>query len=234
MSIYNVSEKYINGKYLENNKTWHVEDSKWKSEKIYKILLENNIIPKTLCEVGCGAGEILNQLSLKLNETDFFGYEISPQAFELCKTRQSEKLSFFQQNLLDDNYRIFDCLLCIDVFEHVENYMGFIKSLKSKSKYKIFHIPIEINLISILRGTLLKARNDVGHLHYFTPETAIATLEDCGYRILDRCYTNYFIDYGSNKLMGKIAKFMLKYPYAFWPDLMVKLMGGCSLLVVAE
>ena len=50
---------YTNGYYLEKNPTWHVEDSSWKAKNIIKMMKRNNIVPKTICEVGCGAGEIL-------------------------------------------------------------------------------------------------------------------------------------------------------------------------------
>jgi ubiquinone/menaquinone biosynthesis C-methylase UbiE len=53
---------YVSGEYLQNNPMWHVEDSPWKAKQILKILGRNNIAPGTICEVGCGAGEILAQL----------------------------------------------------------------------------------------------------------------------------------------------------------------------------
>jgi len=52
--------------------------------------------------------------------------------------------------LEEDTY--FDSLLCIDVFEHVEDYIGFVKTLKSKATYKIFHIPLDISVLSVIRG----------------------------------------------------------------------------------
>jgi len=50
------------GNYLENNPTWHIEDSPWKAKQIFKMLNKNSINPKSIAEIGCGAGEILNQL----------------------------------------------------------------------------------------------------------------------------------------------------------------------------
>jgi hypothetical protein len=42
---------------------------------------------------------------------------------------------------------------------------------------------------------MLYMRRKYGHLHYFTYETAFATLEDCGYTIVDAVITDdYEID----------------------------------------
>ena len=178
------TEIYLDGTYLKNNPSWGIEDSPWKAIQIQKILSKNGIYSKTVCEIGCGAGEILNQLSSKNQNTNFVGFEISPDAFELCKTRISENVKYFNKNLINED-AFFDTLLCIDVFEHVEDYIGFLKAIKKKSAYKVFHIPLDISVLNVLRGVLLIKRKSVGHLHYFTPATAIATLKDCGYEIVD-------------------------------------------------
>lgn len=228
-----ISEIYKDGTYLENNKSWHVEDSKWKARQIKNILSRNNIQPNSVCEVGCGAGEILVQLSTTMPNTDFVGYELSPQAFDLCKTRESEKVKYCLKNILEEDI-LFDCLLCIDVFEHVGDYMGFVKSLKPKSNQKVFHIPLDISVLSVLRGSMMSERLSVGHLHYFTLDTALATLKDCGYEIVDYFYTASFEELPCKTLKGKIAKIPRKILFSMSPDLMVRLLGGCSLLVLAK
>ena len=224
---------YTDGTYLEKNLSWHVEDSPWKANQIYKLLLTNAITPRTICEVGCGAGEILRQLSLKIPIANFYGYELSPQAYALCKTRESEKIQYQNRSIFDED-AFFDILLCIDVFEHVDDYIGFVKALKSKATFHIFHIPLDINVLSVLRDGMTASRNTVGHLHYFTPATAIATLTDCGYNIIDSYFTTPFKDFPSKTTREKIARLSRRLLYAISPNLTVKLLGGCSLIVLAK
>ena len=82
---------YQTGEYVERNPTYHVEDSSWKAGQILKLIEKHELRPLSICEVGCGAGEVLRQLQLSLPaQTEFFGYEISPQAFALCKARENE------------------------------------------------------------------------------------------------------------------------------------------------
>jgi hypothetical protein len=225
---------YTDGQYLANNETWHVEDSPWKALQIAKILNKNRIACDEICEVGCGAGEILHQLSFIYPTKMFFGYEISPQAFDLTKSRQTRNVKFFYKDLLNED--IFsDCLLCIDVFEHVADYMGFIKALKSKATYKIFHIPLSLTVHSMLSERKLNnERATWGHLHFFNRETALATLKDCEYEILDSIYTPHFKDLPSKSTISRLAKKPLQILYSLAPNLFVRLVGGCSLLVLAK
>ncbi len=226
-------EQYTDGSYLQNNPTWGVEDSPWKATQISTILRKNRITPKKIGEIGCGAGEILKQLSTSYPDTEFYGYEISPQAFELSKNRSSEKIQFHLKNLLDEDI-FFDALLCIDVFEHVEDYFGFIRQIKNKAEYKIFHIPLDISVLSVIRAQMMVAREGVGHLHYFSKETAIATLKDCGYEIIDSFYTTAFNDIPAKKLRTQLARIPRKLLYGVSHDWGARLLGGSSLLVLAK
>jgi len=53
---------YLDGEYIAKNPEWHVEESPWKARQILRMLRKNHLAPKTVCDVGCGAGEVLRQL----------------------------------------------------------------------------------------------------------------------------------------------------------------------------
>ena len=228
-----IVEIYDDGRYLENNADWHSEDSPWKAGHIQQILSRNHILPRTLCEVGCGAGEILRQLSLHYPDCRFSGYEVSQTAFEMCRARQAENITFHMRDILtEDSY--FDCLMCIDVFEHVENYFGFIRGLKSKAHYKIFHIPLDLHVVAILRESMMELRHKVGHIHYFSKRTALATLEDCGLEIVDSFFTPHFIGRPANSLKERFKRIPRHILHGLSPELQAKILGHSSLLVLAK
>lgn len=237
MSINKVTKDVMNiyedGTYLKSNETWHVEDSPWKARQIAAILKRHAITPGSFCEVGCGAGEILKQLSNIFPSANFMGYELSPQAFEMCKSRESERVSYCLKNICAEDI-FYDCLLCIDVFEHVEDYIGFIRLLKSKAVYKIFHVPLDISVWSILRSSLMSSRLIVGHLHYFVRETAIATLTDCGYEVIDCLYTKPIDDFPAKTLRAKIIRLPRRILFALAPHFAARLLGGFSCLILAK
>jgi hypothetical protein len=223
-----------NGDYLNNNPTWHVEDSPWKAKQILKIIGRNDLNPKTIAEIGCGAGEILNQLHLKMtNDVSFFGYDISIDAINIAKKREKDRLVFKYEDFLKTQDK-FDLLLMIDVFEHVDDYLGFLKLCKGKAKNTIFHIPLEINVFGVLRNYLIAGRNSVGHLHYFTKETAIATLIDSGYEIEDFFYTASSLELPRLSEKSKFAVLIRKILYKFNKDFAVRTLGGFSLLVLTK
>jgi hypothetical protein len=121
------------------------------------------------------------------------------------------------------------------VFEHVEDYFSFLRKLRDKARYKIFHIPLDISVSSVLRSSpILGARKHVGHLHYFTKETALATLEDTGYEILDYFYTAGSIDLNIKMVKTFLARFPRQVLYTLNQDIAVRLMGGYSLLVLTK
>jgi len=229
------SNIYTGGEYSRNNPQFHTGDSPWKARQILTMLDRHTIRPTSVCEIGCGAGEILRQMQLQMDEkTRFFGYDISPQAIEICRQKENDRLSFFCEDLLLKKTDPFDVLLCIDVFEHIEDYMGFLRTLQPKAKLKIFHIPLEMNGVSVLRGSpILQNRKSVGHLHYFMKETALATLRDTGYTVLDYFYTRAGID-RARGLWATLAKAPRLLLAAINRDFGARALGGFSLLVLAE
>lgn len=225
---------YTAGEYLERNPRWHAEDSEWKAQQILRFMERNGLQPKSIGEIGCGAGEILHQLSLRMpSDVVYTGYEISPQALALCRERATERVRFRLGDLLHDPAAFFDVVMAIDVIEHVEDYFGFLRALRGKGARQIFHIPLELSVQTVLRSTpILHARQRVGHIHYFSKETALATLSDTGYRIIDYCYTIGSLDMPSQTFSGTLAKMSRKILYQAHRDIAARVLGGSSLLVL--
>jgi cyclopropane fatty-acyl-phospholipid synthase-like methyltransferase len=233
---YLMKQIYEDGTYLENNPSWHEEDSPWKAKQIRKIIENNHLAPKRICEIGCGAGEILNQLSEHYaDDKEFIGYEISPQAFEICNKKTKNNLSFKLSDLLEDSDAYFDIVMAIDVFEHVEDYFGFLRKLKEKAEYKIFHIPLDLSVQTVLRSSpIIKGRKSFGHIHYFTKETALETLKDTGYEVIDYFYTAAFLELPSQGWKHKLLILASKLAFSVNKDFAVRLLGCSSLLVLAK
>jgi len=230
-----MTSMYADGSYLHNNPLWHTEDSAWKGDHIADILERNGISPRTVCEIGCGAGDILVHLSRRLAPgTQLVGYEISPDAYAICSPKAEGNLHYRLGDALDDP-ATFDVVMAIDVFEHVEDYFAFLRKLRGKGGYKIFHIPLELSAWMVARRQpLLRQRHSVGHLHHFSQETALATLEDTGYRIVDHCYTSGRTESSAIGWKTRLLKWPRKALYGVDPDTAARLLGGYSLLVVAE
>lgn len=228
---------YVDGTYLQQNPTWHVEHSAWKARHILRALARNKVRPQTVCEVGCGAGEVLRQLQSQWPSGDpaceFQGYEISPQAYRLCERKANEKLHFKLGNFLEDDAR-FDLLLLIDLIEHLEDYFAFLRAVKDRARYKLLHIPLDLSVqILLWPGALVQVRRAVGHLHYFTERTALQTLADVGYEVVDSVLVAATLETARRCLrthLVNVPRRIVSLASARWA---ARLCGGYSLMVLA-
>jgi SAM-dependent methyltransferase len=225
---------YMDGTYHERNPLWHLEESPWKAKLILRMLDQSQLAPTSMCDVGCGAGEVLRLLQENLGrDCVFWGYDVSPQAYALCQPRANERLRFKLGDIRQEDCH-FDVVLLLDVIEHLEDYFSFLRAVKSKGQYKILHIPLDVSVQTVFRRYgLLKRRDLHAHLHYFTKDTALRTLEDLGYEVLDYFYTPRSIELGTG-LTQKLVNFPRRLLFAVHQDLAVRLLGGYSLLVLAK
>lgn len=228
-------EIYQNSTYAEQNPTWHEEDAPWKAKQITNLLNKNRITFDKLCEVGCGTGEILLNLERSHTFSEAIGYEVSPHAYQRAKSKETSRTKFSLQSVFEAPEAPFDMLLAIDVVEHVEDYIGFIKNLRGLAKYKVFHIPLDLSVQSLFREwPILRLRKSVGHLHYFFKESALATLRDSGYTIVDYAYTAGRLELPNQARSSWLMKAPRRAMFALNQDFAVRVLGGYSLLVLAE
>lgn len=231
-----MTSRYEDGRYAAANPGWHEEDSPWKAARIAALLDRHQLRPATVAEVGCGAGGVLQALSGRWGPgVQCQGYEVSPDAFARCQGKATPSLQFHLRDLLAEDTAPVDLVLAIDVFEHVDDYLGFLRRLRGKGRHTVFHIPLDLSAQTVLRGTpLLTARHTVGHLHHFTQQTALATLRDTGYDVLDHVYTAGALELPARHGKAALLKLPRRLLFALAPDLTVRLLGGWSLLVLAR
>ncbi|MBC7902380.1 MAG: class I SAM-dependent methyltransferase [Gemmatimonadaceae bacterium] len=192
----------------------------------------NHLKLGTVIEIGCGTGEVLKILSNTFPKAQFDGYEISNQALEKAKIKERTNLHF-HADIGTDLPKV-DLLLLVDVFEHVTDYIGFLEKQKDRARYKIMHIPLDINIIDVFRKNRLSGkRRTAGHLHYFTKDTALDTLKDCGYKIIDWRYTPWCLEL-HHSFAAKTRNIFIRALYAINKDFAVRFFGGFSLLVLCE
>lgn len=226
---------YTDGSYHVKNPSWDVEDSAWKAGHIRQLLAKNQLSPRRVADVGCGAGQVLRELVETVPTIEeAVGFDISPQAIELCQRSSTAGLRFECLDFLTESSECFDLLLLVDVIEHVDDPHDFLQQLASRSRWKLLHIPLELSAQSVLRGKpLLEAWHGVGHLHFFTAELALTMIERAGYRVLDHHFT-----WGGLDLPRRWRTKFLSYPRRILrhldEDLASRLFGGSSLMVLAR
>jgi cyclopropane fatty-acyl-phospholipid synthase-like methyltransferase len=227
--------RYVDGDYLAHNPTWHEEHGKYKAQWIDGLLKKNSVKPHTIAEIGCGAGEVAAELKRLRPAARISGFEISPQAHSICLPKTEEGLDFRLGDFFEETNAIYDLLLAVDVFEHVPDYIGFLSKMKPRGQHHVFHIPLDLSAQSLLRGTTFDIlRDHTGHLHYFFKDTALATLRDCGFEIMDWKYTRISQEVPGKPLRTRLANMPRCLAAAISEDWSARILGGCSLLVLAR
>jgi cyclopropane fatty-acyl-phospholipid synthase-like methyltransferase len=230
-----VKNLYESGAYALTNPTWHEEDAPWKAGHIEDILRNNDVPSTSICEVGCGTGEILLNLSKRFPESQLCGYEIARHAYERAQAKTTSRVRFVHGDILEADAGGFDVVILADVIEHVENYIAFLKRIKDVAEFKILHVPLDLSVQSVLRSRpIMNLRANVGHIHYFFKETILSTLIDCGYSIVDHRYTASRLELPNQALSSRLMRLPRRIAYSIDRDLAVRVFGGYSLLILAR
>jgi cyclopropane fatty-acyl-phospholipid synthase-like methyltransferase len=228
--------RYETAAYLEANPSLHSEDNQFKSEFAISML-RSYVRPKsTFLEVGCGGGGILAEFCAAF-DSHGVGIDISSSCIEHARARHAANDSLTFEVCDIAGYELkHDIGLMFDVFEHVEDYFGFLRTASSIAPIWVFNIPIDMFALAILTKQEMRWRREYGHLHSFSPSTARATLSETGYRIQsDRLL---FSTLHSLRQSFDIGKLLLALPRLVLervsPEFAARTVGPASLLVVAS
>jgi SAM-dependent methyltransferase len=228
-------DRYLSGEYLASSGgTWHLEDSPFKAEQAMKMITRHGLRPRTVVDIGCGAGGVLAQLRHRLpggteTDTKFVGYDVSPQAHQISRQFEQDNLRFVLGDAFEDP-AIADLVLVFDVVEHIEDCFGLLRKIKAKGEYKLYHIPLDISVTAALRDSFMRAWHLVGHVHVFSEKLALETLRSTGHEVIDSFFTP-----GGLRTGRGLRAFLGNLPRRVLPQrLAARLVGGFSLLVLAR
>jgi len=230
-----VENRYKSTQYLSHNPSWDIEDSPWKAGKVFELLSTVGSQANSICEVGCGAGGVLAELRSFYPDSELFGYDIAPDAASFWEKHESRNIHFHLGDFLQENGRRYDVLLLLDVIEHLENPFDFLARLHARADCFVFHIPLDLSAVSIVREKpLLHGREKVGHIHYFTKEIALCFLRECHYDVVEWRYTEVSVSGPRRGWKTRLASLPRRLAYSIHKDLGVRCFGGETLMVLAK
>jgi len=216
---------YVTDEYIIKNPSLHEQDSPWKVSKIIPLIdafVEGfNRDEINLLDVGGGAGLILNKVSTYIEETykikvNKFALDLSPGMLEIQKKRNPDIKRSLNEDISKTSLanKEMDITLMIDVLEHVTNPIETLKELQRISKFVIFKVPLEDNLllraldlfkVPLEDNLLLRALDFVkrgryrqraieimGHINIYNFNKCKHQIEDHTGEVLDYYFTNVF------------------------------------------
>lgn len=234
-NIDHLEQRYLSADYLAANPSWDVEDSPWKAGKVYELLNSNQIVPSSIVDVGCGAGNVLVGLRKSYPDSSLTGYDIAPDAERFWHEPRALGISLMIGDYLDSTVPTQDVLLLLDVIEHLQDPFAFLAKLKGRAKYYVFHFPLDLSAVSVLREVpLLLVRKKVGHGHYFTSGIALALLAECGYKVLEAKFTGASLNAPRRGWRTQLASIPRHIAFAINHNWGARFFGGETLMVLAE
>jgi SAM-dependent methyltransferase len=206
----------------------------WKSAKVRELLEPNFIVPKSMVDVGCGAGGVLMQMMDAYPNAKLTGYDIAPDAERFWTAPRDAGINLVIGNFIDSSVPFQDLILLLDVVEHLQDPFSFLSKLKGRAKHYVFHFPLDLSAVSVLRESpLLFVRDKVGHVHYYTRGLVLALLKECGYRVVEAKFTGAAFNAPGRGWKTTLAQIPRRLAFAVNHDWGARLFGGETLIVLA-
>ena len=115
------------------------------------------------------------------------------------------------------------------------NPFDFLDRLRVRCEHAVFHFPLDLSVISVLRETPpLHVRRKVGHLHFFTRGLVFALLDECGFEVIEARYTGAAYSAPNRRVLTRFAGLLRRIAHALMGDAGVRLLGGETLMVLAR
>ena len=155
----------------------------------------------------------------------------------MAKKNNETNIDFYCENYFhSSSYKKTDLIICADVYEHIEDYIGFLKKLVTGGEFFLFNIPLDVCLRSLLDNRVFSENyKNAGHLHFYNKHVAKLILNHCNYEIIDTIYAKSFL---THVKIDSIKKMIYYIPMKFFDlineDLSASLFGHYSLVVLAK
>lgn len=230
-----VSRRYLTGEYAEKNPDWDSLDSPWKAARVAELLRRHGVQPRSIAEVGCGAGGVLAALRPLFPTAELHGFDIAPGAVRFWERHRDADIRFTLGDFLTLSTWRYDLLLVLDVVEHLGDPFAFLERLRAHGQQVVFHFPLDLSAVAVVREKpLLHVRSLVGHVQYFTRGLALALLDECGYEVVEAKYTGAAFTAPQRSWKTRLAGVARRLAYAIDRDMGVRLLGGETLMVLAR
>ncbi len=158
-SYQNINKLHQNFAYFKST----LDNSLSHVKSVYKLLKDKNIDAKnkTIIDIGCGPGVLLNFLSKEFPESKLIGLDFSESKME--HARQIYPSVKFEAHSIYDAYPgTYDLIICTEVLEHLAYPQKALKNL-----LQLMHKNSKI-LITVPNG---RVDNFSGHIFFWSPES---------------------------------------------------------------
>ena len=239
--VNNIKSFYTSDDYIVKNPSIHEEDTPWKLSKILPLVdayMKAHVGSELrLLDIGGGAGLILKgvaeyierKFSVRVRK---YAMDLSPGMLSIQQENNPDMTAVFLGDIcettLPDNE--FDLTLMIDVLEHVPQPELALRQLRRISKFVIYKVPLELNLLMAsmdlitLGKTRRKRVEQIGHINIYYAGSLLRQLGKYGGHPLVHAYTNAYeytngdtVNFSRMNLPFKLISRFCEKAYKFAP-----------------
>ena len=226
---------YSTDQYARNSNNWSSDEDKEKSRTLLRILrcagLSDQIT--SILDVGCGTGGLLGAIVDDLPGVKRAkGIDLSEIAIDRAIRTHGRGIEFSVAQL-DTDSDTYDLVVLSHVLEHVMDWDMFLANVSKASRSFVYiNVPLDANLVSVVRGTSLRdTYKKYGHVHFFDESFIVNYLTDVGFSVLAKDYGEEF-KFQSSTFRGRVARIPRILFGMFHKKLAARLVGGYSLALL--
>jgi SAM-dependent methyltransferase len=165
---------------------WRELGARGKADHVQSLCARAGLSAESVVEVGCGDGALLAELSSRGFGRTLAGFDISPAAVELARSRRIarvESIEVFDGVRLPVADGAFDLGVLSHVLEHVEGPGKLLREVARASRAVIVEVPLERNA-SAVRASRRAQSQKIGHVQTLDRPAVAAMVEDAGLRVV--------------------------------------------------
>jgi len=172
----------FNSKYFTSLKKLHPDREKYYDYLTCKIDEHDSEI-KSILEIGCGDGHLVELLQRKYPDKEFQGIDIHGLEMNHVNYQKVNILNSDEFNNFFKSGNTFDFIICMMVLEHISDVFLFIKNINNLLRvggYLYLSVP---NVFNIMMPDSENFFGDYTHIRPFTKKGITRLLTDCSFSI---------------------------------------------------
>ena len=139
------------------------------------VELVRQLAPKTLVDLGCGNGRLLEEIAAAMPDVRLAGIDLSMRQIEENRARVPEvewRVADLQHPMLEDTYHV---VVASEVIEHLDDAAMLLRNAHALAR-RGGHL-----ILTTQSGPLRETERRVGHVRHFTAAELRALLEQTGW-----------------------------------------------------
>lgn len=203
----------------------------WKAGEMLK-LVSKDINFRSILEIGCAEGVVLNEISKQLKIERAVGVDLSENFTKFGK-KMYPNIKFINDDFRDVDFKEneFDIVVLSDIIEHIQEYEELLHKVKRIGRYIIFKIPIERCIYAYLLRPKIGKDHPSGHLHQFSIKDCFEMLKKFNFRIITYSYdiAPFDLKFRHIKNPGlhyRVVIFLQRVIYKIPKDIRMGILGG--------